>query len=67
MARIDKNRVQQLEKDKKKEPCNCQIEDQKLIEFLSRELSCQNKKREEKIAEIFAFCLDYLNQFEKED
>lgn len=53
--------------DKKKEPCNCQIKDEKLIEFLSRELSCQNKKKEEKIAEIFAFCLDYLNQFEKED
>ena len=53
--------------DKKKEPCNCQIEDKKLIEFLSRELSCQNKNKPEKIAEIFAFCLDYLNQFEKED
>ena len=52
---------------KKEDNYNCQIEDKQLIEFLSRELSCQNKKREEKIAEIFAFCLDYLNQFEKED
>jgi hypothetical protein len=68
MVRIDKNKVQQLEKDKKKETvCNCQIKDQQLIEFLSRELSCQNKKREEKIADIFTFCLEYLNQFEKED
>jgi hypothetical protein len=63
MVRIDKNRVQ----GKRKEPCNCQIEDKQLIEFISRELSCQNKKKEEKVAEIFAFCLDYLNQFEKED
>lgn len=44
-----------------------EINNQQLIDFLSRELNCQHKKREEKIAEIFAFCLDYLNQFEKED
>ena len=56
-----------VEIKKKQDNCNCQIKDQKLIEFLSRELSCQNKKREEKIAEIFAFCLDYLNQGVKED
>jgi hypothetical protein len=43
------------------------INNQQLINFLSKELNCQHKKREEKIAEIFAFCLDYLNQFEKED
>jgi len=43
------------------------ISNQQLINFLSKELNCQHKKREEKIAEIFAFCLDYLNQFEKED
>jgi hypothetical protein len=54
-------------KEEKGTHCNCQIKDQQLIEFLSRELGCQNKKREEKIAEIFAFCLDYLNQYEKED
>jgi hypothetical protein len=44
-----------------------EISDQQLINFLSQELNCQHKKKEEKIAEIFAFCLDYLNQFEKED
>lgn len=44
-----------------------EISNQQLIDFLSRELNCEHKKREEKIAEIFAFCLDYLNQFEKED
>jgi len=43
------------------------ISNQQLIDFLGRELNCQHKKREEKIAEILAFCLDYLNQFEKED
>jgi hypothetical protein len=43
------------------------ISDRKLIDFLSKELNNQHKKREEKIAEIMAFCLDYLNQFEKED
>ena len=44
-----------------------EINNQQLIDFLSRELNCEHKKREEKIAEIFAFCLDYLNQFEKEE
>ena len=44
-----------------------EINNQQLIDFLSSELNCEHKKREEKIAEIFAFCLDYLNQFEKED
>ena len=43
------------------------ISNQQLIDFLSRELNCQHKNKPEKIAEIFAFCLDYLNQFEKED
>ena len=44
-----------------------EINNQQLIDFLSRELNCPHKKREEKIAEIFAFCLDYLNQYERED
>lgn len=43
------------------------ISNRQLINFLSRELDCPHKKREEKVAEILAFCLDYLNQFEKED
>jgi len=43
------------------------ISNQQLINFLSRELDCPHKKKEEKVAEMLAFCLDYLNQFEKED
>ena len=55
---------------KRKEIHSCphsQISSKELIEFLTHELNNNEKKREEKVAEIFAFCLDYLNQFEKED
>lgn len=52
---------------KKSKEKGTEINNQQLINFLNRELNCPHKKREEKIAEIFAFCLDYLNQFEKED
>ena len=38
-----------------------------LEKYLNQTLSNQKKKREEKIADIFAFCLDYLNQGVKED
>ena len=47
-----------------KSPNNNQAE---LARYLNQTLDNQNKKKEEKIAEIFDFCLDYLNQGVKED
>ena len=50
--------------EKQKKTPNNQLE---LAKYLSQALSDQHQEKEEKIAEIFAFCLDYLNQGVKED
>jgi hypothetical protein len=38
-----------------------------ILSYLNKELSNQQKSKEEKIEGIVKFCLDYLNQGVKED